>query len=108
MTFLLISIDNYYKTEQLQINNVPEQVDLIREFSDTIWLSGKREKKSCLGSFTISELDYQETIIDLPENEQIIDFYINNEGIIMIITSETQTEQEKYLKKLRLYQYSKN
>lgn len=103
-----ISIDNYYKTEQLQINNVPEQVDLIREFSDTIWLSGKREKKSCLGSFTISELDYQETIIDLPENEQIIDFYINNEGIIMIITSETQTKQEKYLKKLRLYQYSKN
>ena len=76
-----ISIDNYYKTEQLQINNVPEQVDLIREFSDTIWLSGKREKKSCLGSFTISELDYQETIIDLPENEQIIHFYINNEGI---------------------------
>ena len=72
MTFLLISIDNYYKTEQLQINNVPEQVDLIREFSDTIWLSGKREKKSCLGSFTISELDYQETIIDLPENEQIL------------------------------------
>ena len=39
-----IIIDTSYQIEPLKVDGLPDEINLIREFSDTIWLSGKREK----------------------------------------------------------------
>lgn len=102
-----IIIDTSYQVEQLQIDGLPDEINLIREFSDIIWLSGKKEGQSCFGNFIVSNLKYKETTITLPEKETIIDFYIDENETITIITSETEIEQTQYLEKLKLYQGSK-
>lgn len=38
-----IIIDTSYQVEQLQINGLPDDINLVREFSNVIWLSGKRK-----------------------------------------------------------------
>lgn len=102
-----IIIDTSYQIEPLKVDGLPDEINLIREFSDIIWVSGKRENQSYLGNFIVSKLNYQEITFNLPEKETIIDFYINEEETITIITSETEMEQTQYLEKLRLYQGSK-
>jgi len=93
--------------ESLKVDGIPDEVNAVRECSGVVWLAGMRDEKPCLGNFTVSKPDYQESVLALPEKEQLVDFYIDSEETVTMITSETKTEEKQYLETLRLYQCSK-
>lgn len=101
------STDHAYQMESLKVDGIPDEVNVVRECSGVVWLAGIRDGKPCLGNFTVSKPDYQESVLALPEKEQLVDFYIDSEETVTMITSETKTEEKQYLETLRLYQCSK-